>query len=140
MDARKSPSALFEIRKQVVRLHKKGIGPMAIKEQTGISWGAIRKAIDLFEAGGMGALNARTAMSRSASSDARSLVRMTAPRVRARAKDGSLSEPRLSSPLFSYGCRGIFSFPLPFSCDPQTAMGRLWITHPCSSDFPFFGS
>ena len=56
MDARKSPSALFEIRKQIVRLHKKGVGPMAIKEQTGISWGAIRKAIDLFEAGGMGAL------------------------------------------------------------------------------------
>ena len=45
MDARKSPAALFEIRKQIVRLHKKGIGPMAIKEQTGISWGAIRKAI-----------------------------------------------------------------------------------------------
>ena len=45
MDARKSPAALFEIRKQIVRLHKKGIGPMAIKEQTGISWGAIRKSI-----------------------------------------------------------------------------------------------
>ena len=45
MDSRKSPAALFEIRKQIVRLHKKGIGPMAIKEQTGISWGAIRKAI-----------------------------------------------------------------------------------------------
>ena len=30
MDARKSPSALFEIRKQIVRLHKKGVGPMAI--------------------------------------------------------------------------------------------------------------
>ena len=56
MDARKSPSALFEIRKHIVRLHKKGVGPMAIKEQTGISWGAIRKAIDLFEAGGVRAL------------------------------------------------------------------------------------
>lgn len=56
MDARRSPAALFEIRKQIVRLHRKGTGPMAIKEQTGISWGAIRKAIDLFEAGGMKAL------------------------------------------------------------------------------------
>ena len=37
MDARKSPAALFEIRKQIVRLYKKGAGPMAIKEQTGIS-------------------------------------------------------------------------------------------------------
>ena len=33
MDARKSPAALFEIRKQIVRLHKKGARPMAIKEQ-----------------------------------------------------------------------------------------------------------
>ena len=56
MDARKSPSALFEIRKQIVRLHKKGVGPMAIKEQTDISWGAIRKAIDLYESAGIEAL------------------------------------------------------------------------------------
>lgn len=42
MDARKSPASLFEIRKQIVHLHKRGTGPMAIKEQTGISWGAIR--------------------------------------------------------------------------------------------------
>lgn len=56
MDSRKSPSALLEIRKLIVRLHKKGLGPMAIKEQTGISWGAIRKAVDLYEAGGMQAL------------------------------------------------------------------------------------
>ena len=56
MDARKSPAALFEIRKQIVRLHKGGTGPMAIKEQTGISWGAIRTAIDLFESGGIKAL------------------------------------------------------------------------------------
>lgn len=56
MDARKSPSALFEIRKQIVRLYKKDLGPMAIKDQTGISWGAIRKAIDLYEKGGMTAL------------------------------------------------------------------------------------
>lgn len=56
MDPRKSPSTLFEVRKHIVRLHKKGMGPMAIKEQTGVSWGAIRKAIDLFEAGGLQAL------------------------------------------------------------------------------------
>jgi len=56
MDARKSPSALFEIRKLIVRLHGKGLGPMAIKGQTGISWGAVRKAIDLYEAGGVQAL------------------------------------------------------------------------------------
>ena len=56
MDARKSPAALFEIRKQIVRLHKGGTGPMAIKGQSGISWGAIRTAIDLFESGGIKAL------------------------------------------------------------------------------------
>ena len=33
MDARKSPAALFVIRKQIVRLHKKGAGPMAMKAQ-----------------------------------------------------------------------------------------------------------
>ena len=53
MDARKSSAALFEIRKQIVRLHKKGAGPMAIKEQTGISRGAIRKAIELVEIRGV---------------------------------------------------------------------------------------
>lgn len=59
MDARKTPSALFEIRKQIVRLSRRGLGPMAIKEQTGVSWGAIRKALDLFEAGGVRALRPR---------------------------------------------------------------------------------
>lgn len=56
MDTRKSPENIYAVRLLIVRMHKKGMGPMAIKEQTGISWGAIRKAIDLYEAGGAAAL------------------------------------------------------------------------------------
>ena len=89
-------------------------------------------------------LNARTAMSRSASSASR----IPAHCVRVRAKDGSLSEPRLSSfpfpfsflfpsPFLLRGSRGKFSFPLPFSLTLQTATRRLLTTHPYSSDFPF---
>lgn len=47
---------LHERRKQVVRLHRKGYGVMAIVELTGLSYPAVRRAIDLFEAGGLSAL------------------------------------------------------------------------------------
>lgn len=56
MDTRKSPENLYAARQLIVRLHRQGLGPMAIKAQTGISWGAIRKAIDLYEDGGVAAL------------------------------------------------------------------------------------
>ena len=46
MDTRKNPENLYAVRMMIVRLSKQGLGPMAIKEQTGVSWGAIRKAID----------------------------------------------------------------------------------------------
>ena len=45
-----------ERRKQVIRLHKKQYGVMQIVELTGLSWPAVRAAIDLYEAGGMAAL------------------------------------------------------------------------------------
>jgi transposase len=47
---------LHERRKQVVRLHRKGYGVMAIVELTGLSYPAVRRAIDLYEAGGAAAL------------------------------------------------------------------------------------
>ena len=56
MDARKKPNALFDIRKQIIRLHKKGLGPMAIKDVVGVSWNTVRKAIDLYKGGGIKAL------------------------------------------------------------------------------------
>ena len=40
---------LHERRKQVVRLHRKGYGVMAIVELTGLSYPAVRLAIDLYE-------------------------------------------------------------------------------------------
>jgi len=56
-DARtQSLAELHERRKQVIRLHKKQYGVMQIVELTGLSWPAVRKAIDLYEAGGMAAL------------------------------------------------------------------------------------
>lgn len=56
-DARKqSLTELHERRRQVIRLHKKAYGVMQIVELTGLSWPAVRRAIDLFEGGGMAAL------------------------------------------------------------------------------------
>ncbi|MCS6764170.1 MAG: IS630 family transposase [Candidatus Protistobacter heckmanni] len=47
---------LHERRKQVVRLHRKGYGVMAIAELTGLSYPAARLAIDLYEEGAAAAL------------------------------------------------------------------------------------
>jgi transposase len=47
---------LHERRKQVVRLHRKGHGVMAIVGLTGLSYPAVRLAIDLYEEGGYAAL------------------------------------------------------------------------------------
>ena len=56
-DARnQSLAELHERRKQVVRLHKKQYGVMQIVELTGLSWPAVRTAIDLYEAGGLAAI------------------------------------------------------------------------------------
>lgn len=47
---------LHERRRQVARLHVKGHGVMRIVELTGLSYPAVRRAIDLFEAAGVSAL------------------------------------------------------------------------------------
>jgi transposase len=49
-----------ERRKQVARLHRKGYGVMAIVELTGLSYPAVRRAIDLYESGGVAALKPAT--------------------------------------------------------------------------------
>ncbi|OYT92140.1 MAG: hypothetical protein CFE43_09510, partial [Burkholderiales bacterium PBB3] len=46
---------LHERRKQVVRLHKKGIKIMQIVAMTGLSYPTVRAAVDLFDAGGWSA-------------------------------------------------------------------------------------
>jgi transposase len=59
-DARKdSLEVKHERRKQVVRLHLKGKGPMEIAELTGLTWPTVRTAIDLYENGGWKALKYR---------------------------------------------------------------------------------
>ena len=56
-DARhQSLAELHERRKQVIRLHKRKFGVMQIVELTGLSWPAVRAAIDLYEAGGLAAI------------------------------------------------------------------------------------
>ncbi len=56
-DARKqSREVLHERRKQVIRLHRKGVGVMKISEQTGLSWSAVNVALRLYETGGAPAL------------------------------------------------------------------------------------
>ena len=47
---------LHERRKQVVRLHKKGLKIMQIVAMTGLSYPPVRAAIDLFESGGWAAI------------------------------------------------------------------------------------
>ena len=55
-DARsQSLDALFERRKQVIRLYKKGHKVMRIVELTGLSYPAVRSTIDRFDAGGLAA-------------------------------------------------------------------------------------
>ena len=56
-DARKqSPVCLHERRKQVIRLYRKGYKVMQVVDLTGLSYPTVRKAIDLYEGGGMAAL------------------------------------------------------------------------------------
>ncbi len=47
---------LHERRKQVVRLHKRGVKIMQIVDMTGLSYPPVRAAIDLYEAGGWSAI------------------------------------------------------------------------------------
>lgn len=48
-DARKQPrEVLHERRKQVVRMHRKGVGVMIIVEQTRLSWSAVNVALALY--------------------------------------------------------------------------------------------
>jgi transposase len=56
-DARKQPREVLQARrKQVIRMHRQGIGVMRIVEQTGLSWTAVNTALRLYEAGGSAAL------------------------------------------------------------------------------------
>ena len=60
-DARKqSPLELHQRRKQVIRLHSKGIKVMQIVELTGLSWGAVDVAIKLYKKDGISALKPKT--------------------------------------------------------------------------------
>lgn len=53
---RQTLEQLHERRKQVVRLHMKGLKVMQIVDMTGLSYPPVRAAIDLFEAGGWAAI------------------------------------------------------------------------------------
>ena len=56
-DARKqSREVLHERRKQVIRMHRKGVAVMEIVAQTGLSWTAVNTALRLYKAKGSGAL------------------------------------------------------------------------------------
>ena len=56
-DARKQTLAQFhEWRKQIVQLHKQGMGVMQIVAMAGLSYPTVRTCIDLFEAGGWAAI------------------------------------------------------------------------------------
>ena len=56
-DARKqSREVLHERRKQVIRMHRKGVGVMQIVELTGLSWTAVNTALRLHSAAGLSQL------------------------------------------------------------------------------------
>lgn len=48
--------ALHERRRQIIRLHLQGHGPMAVAELAGVSWPTVRRTIDLYLQGGSRAL------------------------------------------------------------------------------------
>ena len=54
--AKQTLDQLYERRKQVVRLHKKGIKIMTIVAMTKLSYPCVRSAVDLFVAGGWPAI------------------------------------------------------------------------------------
>ena len=54
--AKQTLEQLHERRKQVVRLHKRGIKIMKVVEMMGLSYPAVRAVIDLFDAGGRPAI------------------------------------------------------------------------------------
>ena len=56
LDGRVSPECLYEKRKQVVALYRKGMRLNVISETVGLCWKAVRKAIGLYESGGVKAL------------------------------------------------------------------------------------
>ena len=60
--AKQSLEQLHERRKQVVRLHKRGIKIMKVAEMTGLSYPAVRAVIDLFDAGGWTATRHKLSM------------------------------------------------------------------------------
>ncbi len=73
---------LHERRKQVVRLHRKGHGVMHIVELTGLSYPAVRRTLDQFEAGGLTAIapaarGRRSGMGRSLSAEQEAAIRRT---------------------------------------------------------------
>ena len=82
-DARKqSREVLHERRKQVIRLHRKGVGVMQIVEQTGLSWSGVNTALRLFEQGGAAALKPhargkKPGSGRSLSTEQERVIRMT---------------------------------------------------------------
>ena len=53
---KQSREVLHERRKQVVRLHLKGVGVMQIVQQTGLSWSGVNAALRLFKQSGAAAL------------------------------------------------------------------------------------
>ena len=69
-------AALHERRKQVISLHKRKFGVMQIVELTGLSWPAVRTAIDLYEAGGVAAKERRRKRHREAG-NLRPITRLT---------------------------------------------------------------
>lgn len=73
---------LYERRKQVVRLHKQGIKVMQMVRMTGLSYPAVRRVLDLYEAGGWSAIRPvargrEPGQSRVLSADQEAFVRRT---------------------------------------------------------------
>lgn len=73
---------LYERRKQVVRLHRKGHGVMQIVELTGLSYPAVRRTLDQFAAGGLAAIapaarGRQSGVGRSLSAEQEAAIRRT---------------------------------------------------------------
>jgi transposase len=104
-DARKdSLEVKHERRKQAVRLHLKGKGPMEIAELTGLTWPTVRVAIDLYEAGGWKALKYRQVGRRKG--QGRKLDEQQEARVRRMINEKRPEQLKLDFALWSRGAVG----------------------------------
>lgn len=130
---------LHERRKQVVRLYKQGTKVMEIVKMTGLSYPTVRSAIDLFEAGGWGAI--RPALSGRTRGDGRVLSAAQEDTIQRMIIDKRPEQLKLDFSLWSRAAVGQlieqeFGIKLAYEQSPAAVQAWLEGEYPASSNAP----